>query len=168
MSILDKMKQSIGGTSDDNTPLTRPDFVNEVLTVERELEKFQGLLANVEKSYGDGQIDRVDYETLKADHESKITALKAKIMSWSHEYLDLKNGLNSELAALRNENTEAEGKLEKTEKHFSLQLITEEEYNTKKNVLVATIKRTSSAIEKKQKFYDEIIVISPYIEEKQQ
>jgi len=165
MSFINKMKESITSAIDSNTPMTRPEFVKEVLVIQVELEKYQTLLSNVEMSYGDGQIDKEDYETLKVDHESKITSLKAKIMSWSREYLDLKNGLTLELDTLKNEKSDAEMKLEKIEKHYSLQLITEEEYNDKKNTYISTIKQTTSAIERKQAFYDEIIVISPYIEE---
>ncbi|MFH0968381.1 MAG: hypothetical protein V1862_11930, partial [Methanobacteriota archaeon] len=116
MSFIGKMKESITNAIDSNTPLTRPEFVKEVLVIQVELEKYQTLLSNVEKSYADGQIDREDYETLKVDHESKITSLKAKIMSWSREYLDLKNGLTSELDTLKNEKSEAEMGLEKIEK----------------------------------------------------
>ena len=166
MSIFDKVKQSIAGTDEDTSSPTRPEFVNEVLVVQAELEKYQTLLANVEKSYAEGQITKEDYETLKADHEIKITELKAKIMSRSREYLDLKNSLTSEITTLKTEKADAEGKLEKTEKHHSLQLITEEEYNAKRNTLTTSIKRINSVLEKKQKYYDEIIVISPYIEEK--
>ena len=159
------MRESIAGAIDTNAPLTRPEFVNEVLVIQVELEKYQTLLSNVEKSYADGQIDKEDYEMLKTDHDSKITSLKAKIMSWSREYLDLKNGLTSELDALRTEKNDAENKLEKIEKHYSLHLITEEDYTGKKSTFISIIKQTTSVIEKKQSFYDEIIVISPYIEE---
>ncbi|HWQ65637.1 MAG TPA: hypothetical protein VN372_02085 [Methanospirillum sp.] len=166
MSFIDKVKHSLSGAAEDAPIPPRPDFVNEVLVVEEELEKYQNLLANVEKSFSDGQIDQEDYAMLKSDHETKITSLKAKIMSRSREYLDLKNELTDELTAMRTEKAEAEGKLEKVEKHYSLQLITEEDYNAKKSGLIAIIKRTTTIIEKKQSFYDEIIVISPYIEEK--
>lgn len=166
MSFIDKMKESISNVMDSDAPLTKPDFIREVLMVQEELEKYQNLLANAEKSYSDGQIDLDDFQLLKADRESKITALKAKIMSWSREYLDLKTGLEKDLETLRSEKADAEAKLEKIEKHFSLHLITEEEYTSQKDGLVATIKQKTSSIEKKQKFFDEIIVIAPYIEEK--
>jgi GTPase involved in cell partitioning and DNA repair len=166
MSFIDKMKESISNVIDSDVPLTKPDFIKEVLVIQGELEKYQTLLANAERSYAEGQIDTEDYESLRADRETKITSLKAKIMSWSREYLDLKNSLEKDLETLRNEKSEAEGKLEKIEKHFALQLITDQEYEGQKDILVLTIKQRAASLEKKQKFFDEIIVIAPYIEEK--
>jgi GTPase involved in cell partitioning and DNA repair len=165
MSIFEKVKKSVSEVVDDFSSQARPDFIKDVQVVQVELEKYQTLLSNVEQCFSEGEIDKEDYDSLKLDHESKITALKAKIMSWSREYLELKNGITNDLDLLTKEKKDAEASLEKIEKHFSLHLITEEEYDTKKNNFSAIIKRTSAAIEKKQKFYDEIIIISPYIEE---
>ncbi len=165
MSIFEKVKKNVSDVMDEVTSTSKPGFVRDVLLIGEELKKYQQLLSNVERSYADGDIDQNDYETLKADHTTRIESLKSKIMSWKKEYLDLKTSLADELDTLQSEKNAADHDLEKVEKHYSLQLITEEDYQVKKKELVSIIKRTSLGIEKKKKIYDEIMVVSPYIEE---
>ncbi len=165
MGLFEKMKQNVSGVVDDVTSTAKPAFIKEVLEIGEELKKYQHLVANVEKSYEEGKIDKTEYDLLKSDHMNRIDSLKSKIMSWKKEYLDLKGSLTEELKELQSEKTAADIDLEKVEKHYSLQLITEEDYLGKKKELSSIIKRTSSGIEKKKKLYDEIIVVSPYIEE---
>jgi len=136
MGLFEKMKQNVSGVVDDVTSTAKPAFIKEVLEIGEELKKYQHLVANVEKSYEEGKIDKTEYDLLKSDHMNRIDSLKSKIMSWKKEYLDLKGSLTEELKELQSEKTAADIDLEKVEKHYSLQLITEEDYlGRKKNSL---------------------------------
>jgi len=165
MSLFEKVKKNVSDVVDDVTSTSKPAFVREVLETGEELKRYQQLLSNVENCFKEGKIDKNEYDTLKTDHTNRVDSLKSKIMSWKKEYMDLKSSLSEELRELQAEKSDAESELEKVEKHFSLQLITEEDYLGKKKEMTSTIKRTSSGIEKKKKLYDEIMVVSPYIEE---